>query len=1309
MTLLVPKVRVYFGQYYFESIQSVTYSYSKNGIGSATIVMNGFFHDVHPEDTVTIYAGYEPNPFGLVFTGFVDTVSMSLGEGATTIQCRDILKKALDTFLIQEVKFGIDVEQGRYYYSTYTGNNGGEFTIHEYTSLSDLHANHPETTDNITSEGVKAEAVVQWLLVMCGLAEGTQIQVSPSNFFIGDITPVSFQFTSVYDAIMQIAELLGWDFYATPEGVARFHPRSEYIRGRTLRYALSDIPNHDPVFESQIEVTNTDLRNYIEVVGSSGVRHVERAFSPYLGTTPYRGVYYASPFVDTPGIASYLARRMLNDLNRLKVQLSLTVPGRNDITLNNRVSVKLNTWLTSTAADQSLWSIESYQGTIDASGYIIKLQLYEYIGDVGFDDTPPPDFFPFSVFYHFTLGDPKLLVTFDASYAGNMASAVAEYKWTINGVEYPPSSEPTLTILLDRDQLITTGVLVILSLRYEGSSNWRSSEPKLITYEDITFPSGGEVYRNLFAALRTMAAYSLDSGQTWTTYPIPAISVAASHFDIRDRQPIDRQYALFGTSTGSVYRLTLDGNFTEVLTTAGEVTQVRISPSNSAVCYALVTQGSTSSIWRNPVNGKPSSWNQMGTIPGGVIHDIELILPDEVSFFITQDQEVSITYGVGRTVLYTLDPSLASLVTPAPSSLSLRSIRTAPYGNLEHIFVGVAPVGVLHTTDRFQTVDVILFPGNAQKTAVSISPDLERPILHVVADDNTLYNVYVNPGPSTGTTYTMTAAQDCSPMSLAYLVRDGLFKDILYYATYSGVYKSFDANHSVAALYLPDGTPPAQGWGVQVAYGSLGIPQEPSTLLVHGYRLDDLYPIVSGTVDTSSPLGSTPLSTLSVALIGGSPEAVTTGLAYLKHPTYATDHIVYGAVEGSALVIARVDGSPGEGDPPLPAGYTADYYRNILLHVATVPSGLPTVQPFITSYPGFMDRIKYEAALISPTQPRTALIQGVSRDGSETWTLGGHDQKFFMHVTDLAEGQSNRQWSASVPDVLEGIVGFGGGVGSRIYLDYTHPSPQYPSTKSAFSCIRGGHPFKTRVFPTFVHASSSIETVTISDNVSTNVDNDAGFTSATFDIIPLCKFNAVSLMVGAHLMYKYPSTSPQKADFDMSATPPFSPWRNPAGNAQLALVKKINANNSNEAFEVTLLSSLPRELIGGEYSPVIAAMASYQYNDVLYYATRCFLYKVPNYGQGTPEVLFEVPEEYDPRVSSDAYGISFLSVIAGSPKSGLPNQSFIDRIVFVLKKEESTSNAVGLIYFSDDGGLTWRKHAWRGYAPNSYVVGAWYL
>lgn len=281
-----PSASVRFNGNRSRDIVSIDISQTMDSLTSATVKLLSN-PGVSPETTLQIKQGYNGQEI-TTFTGLVDTIERSNVDNSYTVQARDLLKKALDTFLVQEVKFGVDVSTQTYFYSTYAAADGGSFVVHEYPSLSELHAAHPETNGNITNEGAKSHAVVQWLLHMSGLEEGTQIQVDDSNFFIGDITPAKFHLTSVYDAAMQIANLIGWRIFCDQSGVCRFkkRPRNPSSFYPIWRYYDQQEPYN--IHRLVRNESSVDLRTYVEVRGASGIKYVARGTSPYLGSTPLK-------------------------------------------------------------------------------------------------------------------------------------------------------------------------------------------------------------------------------------------------------------------------------------------------------------------------------------------------------------------------------------------------------------------------------------------------------------------------------------------------------------------------------------------------------------------------------------------------------------------------------------------------------------------------------------------------------------------------------------------------------------------------------------------------------------------------------------------------------------------------------------------------------------------------------------------------------------------------------------------------------------------------------------------------------------
>jgi hypothetical protein len=475
-----------------------------------------------PEDRVRIYQGYYGKE-RRTFTGIVDSIEKSEADGTYTVSCRDLLKKAIDTFLVQEVKFGIDVENGKYYYSSYAGGNGDVFDIYEYDNYDAMVANHPETAENYSAEGVKAEAVVQWLLAMSGLVEGQEILVDSTEFWIGDITPASFHLTTVYDAVQQICDLIGWYVFCDTSGIVRFKQRPRRPSGYTV-WSYSNRKNN--IYSvTQLEA-NTDLRNYVEVHGASGIKVIARENSDYLGSTPYRGVVIGNDLIDTSGIATFIAERVLNDLNRLTETITLDVDGNPYLFPGQSLSVQ--------GQDVSgVFMIEGISSTVSAEdGYRMSITAKSYPSSNGDEEDAGDIQAAFTVGTVVSIGDPVILVQLDGSASYSNRGLINQWSWEFPGGMTDPvvSSEPTTWAAYDQT-VIEAGVTINLTVQ-DNLGNIGSTSSGIV----LSGILGNQKlqYRHLYTALTTRAAGSVDGGQNWNVVSCPAVSAAASAYASAD-------------------------------------------------------------------------------------------------------------------------------------------------------------------------------------------------------------------------------------------------------------------------------------------------------------------------------------------------------------------------------------------------------------------------------------------------------------------------------------------------------------------------------------------------------------------------------------------------------------------------------------------------------------------------------------------------------------------------------------------------------------------------------------------------------
>lgn len=774
-----------------------------DAIGTATITTTSRT-GVSPEERVVIKQGYNGDK-QMTFTGIVDSIEHNSFEETWTFSCRDLLKKAMDTFLCQEIKFGLDVDKQLYYYSTYSDLEGGTFTVHEYESLGALTSAHPETSDNYTNEGVKAEAVVQWLLIMTGLNEGSEIQVDPTNFFIGDLTPATFYLTSVFDAIQQICELIGWYIYCDVSGVVHFKQKPRAASGYYV-WNYSDSKNIHSIHDI---TSNTDLRNYVEVHGYSGIKHVARQPSPYLGTTAYRGVVIGNDFIDTPEIASFVANRVLADLNRLKTTIQMTVDGNPYLFPGGSLRV-------SSRVATGAYLIEQISTTMSAEGgYKMTVQCTTYPGSI-FEEPPQDIIAEFTTSLVASFGDPKLVVELDGSASHSSRGPIVSWDWVL------PTKEDTGVVVwgvFDYES-VTEGLTQDVTLTVKDGLGNVGTITKPMTLSDLT-QNQVLKFRQLYGALTTKGVGSKDGGNTWNSIDIPAISVAASNFNAGGVYTTSG-YALFGGSDGNIYKTTdVCSTYTIIYTADSAVNDIDIPELNSLYVVAGTENGA---VYTSEDAGE--TWIQKSSFSSPV-QQVRYAYLDHTQLLAIAGGNVYDSYDSGD--------SWSQVTMPVASGINWNSAGTAT-NYFAH------PSGIV-------TIDGhIAFNGG-------VGPSIEA--MTIAIDNNSGIMAVDTIGQhwnySGGAMY---ATQFNADNLTSHMLRDGEIHVVNYYATQSGVSKSLDRNNTIQDLYYPSGeTMPAGGWGKMVAYGPLApiIPKSVGRLVIHASKLHDALKYTEGDPD---PIGT---------------------------------------------------------------------------------------------------------------------------------------------------------------------------------------------------------------------------------------------------------------------------------------------------------------------------------------------------------------------------------------------------------------------------------------------------------------------
>jgi hypothetical protein len=791
-----PSTTIKFNGNRSRDILSVELSSSMDNLSQATIKLLSN-PGITPETKVQIKQGYNGQEV-ITFTGFVDTIERNNTDRGYTVQARDMLKKAMDTFLVQEVKFGVDVVQQIYYYSTYDSAEGGTFVIHQYPSLSDLNTNHPETAGNITNEGARAEAVVQWLLHMSGLAEGAEIQVDDANFFIGDIKPATFHLTSVYDAAMQIANLIGWRIFCDPTGVSRFKKRPRNPSSFYPSWTYYDKQEPYNILQLTRNESNIDLRTYVEVRGASGIRYVARGTSPYLGNTPYRGVLISDELIDTPGIATFVGNRVLSDLNRIKVTVALEADGNPIIYPGSTITMRSNIC-------EGNYLVESHQTNMSSEGgYKSSMNAAAYFGDTAFEEPPLDITAAFTDLQVISIGDPTYMVEFDGSSSFSSVGPIVRYKWTLPDSSVQDGTESTVWYAFP-DYTITGGSSANVTLQVWDGMNNTDTLSSGITLSGLA-NAGSIKYRHLYGALNTRAVGSVDTGATWNVQSIPAISVAASNFAISGGYTASG-HALFGTTTSKIYKTTdACATIQQVFSADSSVLDINI-PELDASFAAAGTSGGK--VYRSTDYGE--TWSQIGSFAFPIL---------QVKYSFTNFNEIAIL-GSGTDRLYITEDAGATW-TNRP--IGVNGLWMAD-SNVKNYVAHTA--GIKNISDNTEVGIAQSFP--AFTYAVNLDDAANPGAGIMTVDSNGQHYIYASG---------LQATQLNASNKTKHMIRDGEVPFLVYYAVASGIGKSLNSNVTMSGLYYPTGTAPASGWGYKVAYGPLASPPVPPRLIWVGQHLD---------------------------------------------------------------------------------------------------------------------------------------------------------------------------------------------------------------------------------------------------------------------------------------------------------------------------------------------------------------------------------------------------------------------------------------------------------------------------------------
>jgi len=549
------------------------------------------------------YNGY----YNRTFYGYVDSVDPETFPGRQVIKCRDVLKRALETFI----------------------------------------------TDKLEYRNTRAEDIVKQVLKdHAGL---TDLDIESTGFTMGIQRPAEFQLQSVMDVVKHIADLLGYRVWATPDGVVHF--RQVAVRPSSSSFwDYVESPNkaagNSGIVRARAVRSDKALRNRIVVRGQDAdynlIEVEAKADSPYVPTPPrYRSAVISSSVLDNADQCQQIADRVLNELNRISTTVDLEVVGNPLLQVGHTIGLQESFTGHASTTKYFLYQLRS---TMDETGYRMNLTLLTGTGATYHSCRSPAASFNLK---QVAWGDPTIVVYVDASASNPVASpTITQYRWDWGDGNTETRSGPYAC----HRYTLPQGSSVTITLTVTNGCGSTGSMSKTITLGE-----GEYLYNRVIYVVGNNGSVwsSPDSGVTWyhSSLPYAAHCLAVNQADKHPIVLVGAASVLYKStnyarSFGQIGTWPLSGNLTAafidqlnndrwligfsggnimltedagaswtLLTTApGQVTYLLIDPSNS-LHFVAAGQGTTGWLWESYDGG--TTWANKATwdTPVGDVND----------------------------------------------------------------------------------------------------------------------------------------------------------------------------------------------------------------------------------------------------------------------------------------------------------------------------------------------------------------------------------------------------------------------------------------------------------------------------------------------------------------------------------------------------------------------------------------------------------------------------------------------------------------------------------------------------------------
>lgn len=234
---------------------------------------------VELNDTIVVDLGYTDDHIQ-IFNGYVDEISISRMPGIYRVECRDIIKRAINHYIVTT-----DLE-------------------------------NPWQRENIS-----AENLVRDLLSTAGI---TDYSGDASSFTFGTQHPAEFNLVSSWDAVQQIVSIIAWHCYAL-DGTVYFKELWPVPDGvPSFTFTVGDTGD---ILRIEYRKSTSELRNKCICFGKDGIYAEASAESPYLPSGFYKIAIVSNELIDTQEMAQGSCDYNLALYNKLTEALHVDIEG----------------------------------------------------------------------------------------------------------------------------------------------------------------------------------------------------------------------------------------------------------------------------------------------------------------------------------------------------------------------------------------------------------------------------------------------------------------------------------------------------------------------------------------------------------------------------------------------------------------------------------------------------------------------------------------------------------------------------------------------------------------------------------------------------------------------------------------------------------------------------------------------------------------------------------------------------------------------------------------------------------------------